>query len=197
MTIRGKRIALVGDSQAQGLEAPLGRLIAREGAELVSSFTRSGWSTARVVAQGRLPQLLRRRRIDRVVVVLGGNDRPRSLGAYRRDILSLVRQIERSGARVTWIGPAFSKRRDVERRHRTNAMLQRAILWGTGVRWIDSLPHTLSGHVRDRVHFTRRGYRRWATRIVSGLRPLIVPALLAAAFLILGSIRLGRGGSQR
>jgi lysophospholipase L1-like esterase len=169
MDLRGRTIALVGDSHMEALGPRLKRALLAAGARSVSVVARRGWSARRYVqsVEGRA-QLRAAGRADLVFIDLGGNNQEFRPGTYREQLRDLLEQVGRP-SRVIWIGPPASsmdRAPETAARHQKTAELQRSILPPWGVRWIDSRPFTRADWAPDGVHFTRAGYDRWAARLV-------------------------------
>ena len=161
------RVALLGDSQAQGLSPHLGAELDRRGMRLVARLTIPGVSTARLL--DRHLEALREvvHGADRVIVALGGNDYGLGGEAGRRTYrfrLGRMRS-ELKGKDVLWLGPAYALDPEVYRVHHRARALQKRFFRSTPVRWVDSYPATRSGHAADGVHFTRAHYSRWARTV--------------------------------
>lgn len=163
-------VFIVGDSHVRMLGPMLRDQLEDGGLRVLGYESRPGWSTARYQRAADLREvLLANGRPEIVVVSLGGNDFVRSREAYREQLAWIVAEARSAGAReVIWVGPATSDATVSERaartgaRHEHNAELQRELLPGLGVRWVDSRPMTESRHGADGVHFTREGYVGWA-----------------------------------
>lgn len=144
---------LIGDSHMQAL-GPLLRRFLPTGSVL-SVQAQPGWSVKRWAAAP--PKVT----ADRVIVVLGGNDRETSktYAATLKKFLSTLQSKE-----VLWFGPSQAKG-EIGAWHERTRQLQKSLLPGMGVRWIDSSPWTGSDYRPDGVHFTGKGYQRWAEGI--------------------------------
>lgn len=164
------RVVVVGDSHVERLGPMIARRAEAAGLESAGWLSRRGWSTRRYVREGDLAARLEEAgRPEIVVVSLGGNDRPRDLERYRRDLSWIVAQVRAAGGeRILWLGPAASdasrgpRAEATGRWHERNAELQAELVPALGVTWIDSRPATHEGHGRDGIHFTGRGYVGWA-----------------------------------
>lgn len=178
------RIALVGDSHTQILWPLLAAVLRTEGHEVVLSLARPGWEIPAYLGKDvwegtRLGEAVHAARPDLVIVSLGGNNFELDPVKYTARIDRFLEAVGHPSRSVVWIGPATSDASKGENsastgvRHVRTAALQRALLPIRGVRWIDSLPLTRTGHRSDGVHFENAAYRTWAAAVT--------PALLEAA----------------
>jgi hypothetical protein len=121
----------------------------------VTYYAQPGWSVKRWAAAP--PKVT----ADRVIVVLGGNDREisKTYAATLKKFLSTLQ-----GKEVLWFGPSQAKG-EIGAWHERTRQLQKSLLPEMGVRWIDSSPWTGSDYRSDGVHFTSKGYQRWAEGI--------------------------------
>jgi lysophospholipase L1-like esterase len=167
------RIALLGDSQAQGLSSPLRTLAVSAGWTVPPSdawVTDAGATTRELIAQ--LPQIARLGAFDVLVVTAGGNDHRTSEG-QRTIWRELVSRAKNAGiGRVVWLTPPRAMpgltELDAERRRIADAIVETfagdpRVTVIRGREMTDDLPQ-----VRD-VHFTPSGYRTWAERLVERL----------------------------
>lgn len=159
------RAVLIGDSQMEGLAAHL-RLALGALFHTVNASWQRGASTRATIESGKIEAALAQRP-DVVVFALGGNDTANA--SYVSTLTEAVGRAARDGARVIWIGPAYSIDPHVEARHAAAREVQRAVLPTLGVLWIDSVPLTQSGHAQDGVHFTRAAYEAQARAIAEEL----------------------------
>jgi lysophospholipase L1-like esterase len=105
------------------------------------------------------------------IVILGTNDAAQGQQAYVEQLRAVVDAIRASGARsIVWIGPPSAKNQQIDARADRIAPWQGSFLPQLGVKWIDSRLLTFGGHAPDGVHFTRAGYRAWATALIDDLR---------------------------
>lgn len=199
------RVALVGDSQAQGLSPHLGAELARHSMRLIARLTIPGVSTRRLLDR-HLDELREAvRGADRVIVALGGNDYGLGTDAGRAAYRARLRRMRRElkGKDVLWLGPAFALDRGVARIHDRARAQQKRFFRSTPVRWVDSYPATRSGHAPDGVHFTRERYARWARAVATKAKELGGAgwgwplAIGAAAVVIASLIRRKRRRSPR
>lgn len=190
------RAVVLGDSQAEGLAPHLRGALAPL-FYVVNTIWQRGISTRALIRSGKIEAALAQRPAV-VMFVLGGNDT--ASDSYRQDLIDAVALAARDGARVIWVGPAYSLDPVVERRHAAAREAQRALLPTLGVLWLDSVAWTRAGHADDDVHFTRVGYAAQATAIAVALEarrtevlvasrgsstsPLIVGAVAAAALAV-------------
>ncbi len=149
-----KRVLLVGDSYAVGLDGPLtDRMAARS--IVFASSVQGGTSVVQWV--NWIDETLEVTTPELVLVSLGANDYARTDGdRVESCIEQLVRHIRSlSGARAVWIEPVESKLEDK-----------------LGVRdwWIaavgnDRVPSPFEPLGSDGIHPTAEGYRDWAGRV--------------------------------
>jgi lysophospholipase L1-like esterase len=176
-------VFIVGDSHVQMLGPMLAGRLEDAGVRVLGHESRPGWSTLSYRREGDLRRLLvARGRPEVVVISLGGNDRPGSEAAYRRQLRWVVEQARAAGARrIIWLGPAASaversaRAARVGAHHEQNAEWQRALLPELGVTWVDSRPMTRRFHAQDGIHFTRDGYRTWVRGVLSDLARALEP----------------------
>ena len=168
----GRTIAIIGDSQADGLSRHLAAELARRRVGVVTGTTTVTGATTRVLLDREKPQaLMEQSDADLVIVALGGNDSAGS--TYARTLEQFVRALRRSDGtmpEIVWIGPAYAERADVDARHLVTSRVQASVLPGLGVRWYDSREWTTDGpgavHAGDGVHFTSDAYAHQATAVV-------------------------------
>lgn len=188
--MRGKTVAIVGDSHMEALGPRLRRDLLARGARVLLVEARRGWSTARYVARRdvTIPPA------DIVVVELGGNDRPTTESSYASTIRAFLEMVPQR-SKVIWVGPAVEATDRVD--HDRVAVLQRRILGRLGKTWWDARPMTSVADLRsDRLHFTARGYDAWATKLSdrldsSGLGPIVLAAgaLVLVAGIFIATVR--------
>lgn len=150
--------ALIGDSQAQGLERPLRRLLS-----IAFADPRPGWTTARIAGEpfdGALES-----GAGRIVLVTGGNDDPLDVPALR----GMIERASSSGRALVVVGPVYALTDDAARHDRARAEL-RAALRGTRATWIDAYPLTRDLARPSNVHLTPAGYDAFARRLARRLR---------------------------
>jgi len=192
-----EKAILIGDSQGSGLSVPLKTALASIGINVVGSQNHTGQQTIWFAREQITKQMVDRYRPDLVIIALGGNDAQRTLDTWLTGVKEVVNQAKARGARVVWIGTAFSTRPDVQTRHARVSSWQDASLPQLGVTWINSMPMTQGGHRDDGVHFTPSGYRAWANTIADELAILPgnsfpwIPLLLAglAGYLFFRTVR--------
>lgn len=148
----GPRTAIIGDSHTQVLGPLLRRLLPN----VVAVYANPGWSVKRWAAAP--PDVSQ---ADRVIVILGGNDRESSK-TYPATLRKFISNLQ--GKQVIWFGPSQASG-DVGKYHEQTRKLQASILPGLVSSWVDSSPWTGSDHRSDGVHFTSKGYQRWAEGI--------------------------------
>lgn len=160
------RFALVGDSHAQALWPRLSSALMAAGDQVVLSVASPGWSESRYLSDGRIADMLRDARPDRVLYELGGNNRLKDPAAYATVLERLVELARAAGADVRWVGPGAAVTEPWAGAHETTAELQARLLEHLGVPWFDSRPVTQRDHRDDGVHFTGAGYDRWAAALL-------------------------------
>lgn len=159
---------IIGDSQANGLIRPLSELLQSLKIRITGSTAHTGQQTIWFAREQIVKRLVDDHRPSLVLIIMGGNDAQRSLETWLPGVQEVVKQAKSRGAKVIWIGTAFSTRSDVQERHERVAHWQESVLPQLNVTWIDSMPMTQHGH-SDGVHFTQAGYRAWANAIVEEL----------------------------
>jgi len=177
-------VAIVGDSHAANLDAPLRRELAAQGYEVLRTTSRTGWSTVRYVASGEIPALVAD--ADVAMFILGANDDP-APAAYA----DVVRQAEaQAGKRqVIWVGPPNAP--GAPKSAATTEAIRRAL---GRARFIDSLALVpQSEFTQGGVHTTTRGSALWAASIAAALRekPGAGAAGAALLFGLLGAVAAG------
>lgn len=188
------KIALIGDSQSEALWPRVKKLLPPS-IEVVLTRTQRGWSESNYMKEGLLPQQLAETRPDLVVIELGGNNATLNTEKYASYVNWMLKAARDSGAtRVLYLGPAAATKEPYASNKVWTRGAQPAILSASpDVVWVDSFPHTQSGHV-DGVHFGAKTYDAWAPHIVTAIQQLesspsvegtSFPALVAA--LLIGS----------
>ena len=165
------RVFVVGDSHSAALGPFLfegGQALGWEPAGRISNV---GWSTGRYRNESEWKTRIADARPDTVIVILGTNDAAQAQQAYVEQLRAVVDAIRASGARsIVWIGPPSAKDPQIDARADRIAPWQGSFLPQLGVKWIDSRLFTFGGHAPDGVHFTREGYRAWATALIDDLK---------------------------
>lgn len=193
MTDLYRSIAIIGDSQAEGLSGPLRAALVRAGVgPVLGAVTISGITTRGLLDREKPQALMAHTDAELVIVALGGNDSttssyPATLAAF----VDAFRRTDGSRPDIVWIGPAFSLREDVDARHEMVSAVQSQVLPGLGVRWYDSREWTQDGHAGDDVHFTREAYAQQAQEVVArvldrGLGAGVVVGVVIASAIVLG-----------
>lgn len=184
---------IIGDSQAGGLAAPLKELLRSVGINVVYSDHHVGQQTIWFAREQIVKNAVDHYKPDLVILIMGGNDAQRSIESWLPGVRNVVAQAKSRGARIVWIGTAFSTDPNVQARHQLTSNWQEATLPQLGITWIHSMPMTQGGHGPDGVHFTRNGYRAWATTIADELAilpsnsfpwiPLAIAAIVGIMFI--------------
>lgn len=159
-------VAIIGDSQAGGLEHPLRRELSSKGQEVVHAAHLNGGSTRRIIDEGLLAGALGARP-SLLIVAAGGNDTSSSTASWG-ELLTIAR---RAGVAVVWVGPPAAVHNEVldARRADISAAQRRFFATKTGVRWISGR-ETASGLPRaDEVHLTPAGYAVWGRRLAGSI----------------------------
>ena len=165
------RVVIIGDSHS-GVLGPLLAQQYRQRGHTARIIQHNGWSARRYRSQGTLRRQIGR--VDRAVVILGGNNRRRSEEDYREDINWVLSQLRRTGAaEVIWFGPLWCTALRVQERHFFTRNLQREIFVEQGVRWYDFYEVTREYELtRDGVHFTYSAYQQMVSSLFV---PLLFP----------------------
>jgi len=164
----GVRVALIGDSQMQGMGQRLARLLQQHGVSVPLVEARSGWSTRGYLQSGDIPALTRG--VDVAVIELGGNDAAGNISpeAHALDVASLLHQV--AAAQVVWVGPSVSSDPAFERRRQQMREAQQRVLSRAGKPWISGASLTRVADLNDSgVHFTPVGYDRFAAGLAEAL----------------------------
>lgn len=143
-----KRVALIGDSYAVGLEPELQKILPDFKAAGVVGTNTAQWA-AHSAACGSCGDWLTTFKPDVVLVALGVNDGATpNPAAYQ----TIVRAIHGIGARVVWVPPPADVR---------NANATRQIISSLGVQTIPATRTPLA----DSLHPAGAGYTQWAREI--------------------------------
>lgn len=184
---RGLRVALLGDSFAEGLAPELGRLANLCGAQL-SASTASGsgggyWGAERVKRATRGASV--------VLISLGLNDFEGDPGSADAGARRIAAQLERAGKRALWISPPAVP---VPDRAGARAAWSRAV--PEHVKWekIIDLPRGADG-----IHPTPASYRKWAKAIwdwtAAITRGQAKPAVLPSAAIAVAALAISHAGA--
>ncbi len=147
------RVALVGDSYAAGLTAPLKSLLPDFQAEGHAGTNTWQW-LSRSPACGQCGAWLLAFKPDIILVSLGVNDGASPDLANYQQIVQIIHGL---GAQVVWIEPPAG----------VNVPVLRSIIRSLGVK---TIPATHVPLISDGLHPTVDGYREWAAEIVRVLR---------------------------
>lgn len=192
------RLVLMGDSQAEGLQATLRSALEEQGDfQLVSATAIRGISTRAMLDQGKITAIVSSQRPDAVLFVLGGNDT--ATASYAATLSAAVHAVQNAapGAHIFWVGPAAASDPETAARHRAVSDAQREFFAGSpDVTWIDARSYTSSGGWGDDgVHFTREAYEEQAHVLATALHHALHPASpLTTAALVVGGV-LAMGGA--
>jgi hypothetical protein len=163
--------ALIGDSQADGLAAPLARLLPIDFSE-----PHVGWTTAAVFGDPLTRALASS--ASTVLVVTGGNDDPLNTTTFDNG----VARARSFGKSLIVVGPVFALTSDAARHDRARVALGNAAQ-RNGLRFVDAYPLTRDLARTSNVHLGP-GYPTYAQRLAaavkggsSGAGPIIAGAL--------------------
>lgn len=160
--------ALIGDSQGQGLAAPLAAQL-----PVVFSEPHVGWTTGRVVGSpldGALASSA-----STILMVTGGNDDPLNVGAFD----GAVARIRRAGKSLVVVGPVFARTDDAPRHDAARSALSTAAA-RNGVPFIDAYPMTRDLASTANVHLTTAKYVTYAQRLAVAVKGGGGPGVLGA-----------------
>jgi hypothetical protein len=164
------KVLLVGDSHTQVTWDLLRPHLEGAGHEVVGQLAKPGWGARKYLSSSELSSALKADP-DAVIVGLGGNNHELSEG-YRDTVKAFLPLVGHPTRRIVWIGPATSDMAvaaDTGRRHEWTADWLAENL-PSDIVWIDSRPHTMSGHRSDGVHFERSGYRAWVDGVAEEVK---------------------------
>lgn len=185
-------IAVIGDSQAQGLVyyGNLSDQLVAQGLQYIGGYQLPGAATREITAS--LPRLFDRTTPDVVLVFAGGNETvgDSQVESWR----SLVEALRAYGVRqIFWVSPPASPDPTRDRGRAAVSAAQRPVVEAAGATWISGRDTAQGIPRRDDVHLTNDGYRIWARRIAGIVGPatrgsytpvIIGLAGLAAAYLV-------------
>lgn len=149
--------ALIGDSQADGLAAPLARLL-----PIAFSEPHVGWTTASVFGTPLSNALASS--ADTILAVTGGNDDPLSASAFAAG----AARARAAGKRLIVVGPVFAITSDAARHTAARAALVAAAA-RAGVPFVDAYPLTQDLARSTNVHLGP-GYPTYAARLAAALQ---------------------------
>lgn len=196
MLLEAKRVALMGDSQAEGLGMYLRSLLAARGMELVFDETQSGITTNRYVSEYAV---LAPRDLDLAIVVLGGNDT--ATPTYADTLRHAVSVIGGRASRILWIGPSYSTVAGVEQRHTAVRHTQASVLPKLGVTFRDPLiwqQGAAADRAPDGTHFRRDAYELQAEAVAIEAQSLLArPAAILFSFVVVLLAGLGTWWASR
>lgn len=179
------RIALLGDSQSQGLSlADLRGKLQAAGwtpASRGNWVTRAGASTRDLIAL--LPQVLSTGVVDVLIVTAGGNDNEPTPG-QRTVWRELPRRARENGVRkIVWLTPPRAAdslpELDAQRRRIADGIAE-TFSDDPNVLVLRGRDMTADLPIERRVHFSSAGYRTWAERIVPAVAGLLQGATVPA-----------------
>jgi len=198
VSVVGKSITLIGDSQSEGLRPHFERLFADIGARPVTVISRRGWATRDYLRDGLLDRL---EPADIFVVELGGNDAAKGLvgDALEERVRQVVAKLPAREA-IFWVGPSETRRADLQApsgatsRPEASRRIARAV--PANVEFIDATRLIEPTYLRDGIHYTRSGYTRFAENLKNEiLRRLTIKKSAARPWLIgaslVGAVALG------
>lgn len=180
MDLRGKHVDIEGDSQADGIDGPLGRLLEAQGAS-VSSSTHTGMSLAQAASLPAVGDA------DIVLVSFGGNNPPSTYAAAVSQMDALLAKLS---GQVYWMTVLPSSDPTLQPARARMAQWQKRYLPTRGVIVIDGEAAAAGLPRGNDPHLTAAGYTALAGRLLAALRatPARVPWFLAAvAGVVLGA----------
>lgn len=168
------RIAMIGDSHSQILFPLLASSLRSKGHEIVYQVSNAGWGVKSYNQRPDIVSDLVQTDPDVVIVSLGGNNQ-KTDDRYREDVKTFIKSL---GAKsIVWIGPFYSTRDDVQRRHQwTDLWLKHRL--PSSARYIQTMDISKDGHT-DQVHFTRSKYKQIHDYVLSKISiPIRLPPVL-------------------
>jgi hypothetical protein len=147
---------IIGDSHVAAIGPALVERFARLKADpplAVDFISNRGWSTKRTLAEVDIPEA------KNYIVISGTNDWPGE--RYPAVLKAFGSKLRSHGARVFWWGPPAVANPGHAERVQTVRMLQKQILPGLGIIYVDSVPFSAEGHQKDLIHYTPPGYAAW------------------------------------
>lgn len=182
-------VALMGDSQAGGIQSPLGEALRNRGWTTLGAGHINGASTRRLIDDGVLTRALALRP-NVLVVFSGGNDTSRSATVWNE----LVDRARLANVRVVWVGPPAAvgdAALDAERLAISRAQ-QVAFATKPHVKWIDGRASAAGLPRRDEVHLTMpEGYLAWANRLAPQIAGAAAGSVGLVTFGIAGAVLWG------
>jgi hypothetical protein len=160
MNFNGKRVLILGDSQAEGIAPTLADLLESAGAQ-VSVSVHSGMILARALTDLDLTSLARGQSV--VVISLGGNNPPTSESRARDQMAQLLAPF--SGKTLFWLTVLPSVDPSLQPAREAMARWQQSFLPGRGVNVMNGSALTSDLPRRDAVHLFASGYENLAERI--------------------------------
>ena len=154
------KILLVGDSHTQMTFPILKPKLENAGFEVVGMVSNAGWGVKSYLKSFSQIESGLASNPDVVFISLGGNNHDLSSN-YWQTVQSFLSKLGYPGRRVVWFGPLSSdteKASSTAARHEWTADYLRQNL-PSDIPFLDSRPHTLTGHRGDGVHFPRSGYQ--------------------------------------
>jgi hypothetical protein len=182
MNFTGQHVLIIGDSQADGIDGPLGRLLTSLGATVTSSV-----HTGMSLAQGAT---LGVQSADIAIVSFGGNNPPVTYSRATAQMDALLALLP--GARVYWMTVLPSTNPELQPNRARMALWQKRHLPTKGVGVIDGA-RLASGLPRaGDPHLTASGYASLAGRLLTALQRTATP--LSGWFLpVLAGAAIGIG----
>lgn len=153
------KIALIGDSHTQITFDLLIPLLESMGHTVVGRISKPGWATYSFNAEPSLFNEVVKDDPDVVIASIGGNNSRLDDTKYRESVMEFLNHLGYPRRKIIWLGPMYSIREDVNKRHLWTAnWLAKNLPYN--VTFIDMYPFSMSGHGEDGVHFKRSAYNQ-------------------------------------
>lgn len=176
------RVALLGDSHAEGLNWVLEEELQKSGHDLVHVDHNRGWSTKQMLDAGKFTRALRSAP-DVLLVSSGGND-GQTDAVLQQTYETAFQQLAEADVKVLWTIAPGTPVPWVESRRRNAARLLRQHAKGR-VEFFDARTVVHSSDLSDdEIHLTRSGYKRWAAGLRARLDSLNLPVATPALFVV-------------